>query len=79
MNASNSIHRPESPSDVLEDDARSLEEKVQYLESWRLDLVERVRATEENMVSNSGKTDELSDRLRQVNNALAELRGTGSN
>jgi RNA polymerase-binding transcription factor DksA len=78
MSTSNSKRRPGSPSDVLEDDSRSLEEKEQYLEGWRLDLLERVRATEENMLSNSGKTDELSDQLRQVTSALAELRGTGS-
>lgn len=78
MNARNPIQRPENPGEVLEDDARSPEEKEEYLESWRLDLLERVRATEENMVSNSGQTDELSDQLRQVISALAELRGTRS-
>lgn len=78
MNARNTTQRPENPSDVLEDDARSLEEKEQYLESWRLDLLGRVRATEENMGLDGEQSDDLSDKLRQVNSALAELRGTGS-
>ena len=74
MNATHPIRRPERPSDVLEDDTRSREEKEKYLESWRLDLVERVRATEENMGTYNRETDELSDQLRQVNTALARLR-----
>lgn len=76
MNATHPNRRPECPSDVLEDDTRSREEKEKYLESWRLDLVERVRATEENMGTYNRQTDELSDQLRQVTTALARLRGS---
>lgn len=76
MNSTKSIQRPTRPSDVLDDDSRSLEEKEKYLEDWRLDLLERVRATEENMEANSRKTDDLSEQLRQVNAALTDLRGS---
>lgn len=76
MNARTPIQQPECPNDVLEDDTRSLEEKQKYLQNWRLDLLERVRATEENMMANSQQTDELSDQLQQVDKALAKLRGS---
>ena len=76
MNSAETIKRPERPSDVLADDSRSLEERKKYLEDWRLDLLERVRATEENMEANCRKTDDFSDQLRRVNTALAELRGS---
>lgn len=76
MNATHPMQRPECPSDVLDDDARSREEKEKLLERWRLDLVERLRATEENMGAYNRQTDELSDQLRQVTSALAKLRGS---
>lgn len=78
MNATDPMQRPERPNDVLQDDTRSREQKQEYLENWRLDLLERVRATEENMAASTRKTDELSDQLRRVNTALAELRGSKS-
>ena len=74
MNSTKPIQRPAHPGDVLDDDTRTPDEKKKYLERWRLDLLERVRATEENMVANGLETDDLSDQLRRVNKALAELR-----
>ena len=76
MNSTNPMQNSVSPRDVLKDDSRSRKEKEQFLANWRLDLLERVRATEENMVDSDERTDDLSDQLRQVEKALADLRAT---
>jgi hypothetical protein len=72
--AARPIPRKSRPGDVLNDRSMSNTEKREYLEKWRLDLLERVRATEENMAASGTVTDELSEQLRDVNNALTELR-----
>lgn len=76
MTSTNPIQKPVSPSEVLKNDNLSREQKEEYLENWRLDLLERVRATEENMLDTDEETDNLSDELREVDKALAELRGS---
>lgn len=76
MTSTNPIQKPVRPSEVLKNDNLSREQKEEYLENWRLDLLERVRATEENMLDTDEATDNLSDQLREVDKALAELRGS---
>jgi len=62
--------------DLLDDASVSNEEKIRNLEDLRLDLLERQRATEENMGTKAGReAGEIGDQLQQVTEALTTLRG----
>ena len=62
--------------DLLDDTSVSNEEKIRKLEDLRLDLLERQRATEENMGTKAGKeSGEIGDQLQRVTEALTILRG----
>ena len=62
--------------DLLDDTSVSNEEKIRKLKDMRLDLLERQRATEENMAAKAGKeAGEIGDQLQQVTKALTLLRG----
>lgn len=75
MTASGSLrHREyERPQQVLESDLAA-DEKIAILEDWQLDLVERQRATEENMPAAATEAGAIADALRDVNAALIALR-----
>lgn len=62
--------------DLLDDTSVSNEERIRKLEDLRQDLLERQRATEENMGTKVGKeAGEIGDQLQQVTEALTILRG----
>ena len=70
--------RPAHPGDILADDSLSDEQKRDYLEDWRLDLVERQTATGENMPAGTAADDNTVDeQLREVSKALATLEASG--
>jgi hypothetical protein len=52
----------------------SHEEKLDVLESWRLDLLELQRASEENMSSADSGAGSVAEKLRQVSEALDAIR-----
>jgi len=60
----------QTPNDILEDPALPAHKKRQLLEDWRLDLLERQTATEENMAGSESASAEISEQLRLVNKAL---------
>ena len=63
--------------DLLDDTSVSNEEKIRNLEDMRLDLLERQRATEENMGAKAAQeSGEIGDQLQRVTEALAILRGS---
>lgn len=62
------------PRRVLEDRELSTEEKIRVLESWKNDLLELQRASDENMPSTEPEAGSTADRLTQVVEALEELR-----
>jgi hypothetical protein len=63
------------PAKVLASEALSDDEKMSILESWKLDLVERQRASDENMRAGSdAPAGDAAERLREVANALRTLR-----
>jgi len=62
------------PRRVLTDDGLSTTDKIRLLEDWRLDLLEKLRASEENMPSAIERPGDVAERLRQVTEALAILR-----
>lgn len=65
--------------DLLDDTSVSNEEKIRNLEDLRQDLLQRQRATEENMGTKVGKeAGEIGDQLQQVTEALTEF-GVGPN
>lgn len=60
---------------LLDDASVSTEEKIRTLEDARLDLLERQRATEENMEPTSAAgTGKIGEQLQQITNALTALR-----
>jgi hypothetical protein len=66
-------HEYERPAQVVDSDLPT-EKKIALLEDWRLDLIERQRATEENMPGSATASGEIGDALQQVNEALTKLR-----
>ena len=64
---------------LLNDASVPKEEKIRALEDVRLDLLERQRATEENMGPKSA-TDagKIGEQLQQITKALTTLRGSES-
>jgi hypothetical protein len=63
------------PAKVLASEGLSDDEKVSILESWKLDLIERQRASDENMrAGTDAATADVAERLRVVANALRTLR-----
>jgi len=74
MNSQSTV--PEKTSDIdalMRDDTVSTETKIQTLDSWRVDLLERQVATEENMAA-EGDSIDSAELLRRVTIALNELR-----
>lgn len=69
-------------NELIRDDSVSTQEKIRQLEDWRLDLLEKQRATEENMrPSSAGDGENVGEDLRRVTEALADLQespGSGS-
>jgi len=61
---------------IVDDASLTDEQKVRLLEDWRLDLLERQRASEENMDASDRRTaGVISEQLRLVTSALTELTG----
>ena len=68
--------RPSNPMAILENKTMSDQQKLDYLDDWRLDLVERQAATSENMPADAGNAEnDVGEQLRRVTQALAALRG----
>lgn len=68
------------PRRVLEDASLSTAEKIDVLESWKSDLLQLQRASDENMPGTDVQGGSTADRLKQVVEALDALqggRGTG--
>jgi hypothetical protein len=64
----------DDPREIVESDSLSYQQKLAALENWRLDLLELQQATDENMPSAANNGGEPGEKLRQVNNALVDLR-----
>jgi hypothetical protein len=62
------------PRRVVENQELTAEQKLTILKSWQLDLLELLRATEENMPSADRQPGEVAEELRQVNDALVAVR-----
>jgi len=59
----------DTPRDLLEAPDMSASQKIELLEQWKSDVLQRMVAEEENM---AGATDNA-ERLRQISNALEAL------
>ena len=59
-----------NPKQLLDDDSLTTSQKLNGLQDWRLDLLERQKATEENMPSSDDQSGEVAEELRRVNDAL---------
>ncbi len=64
------------PRDVLEDEDLSRADKIRVLESWKSDLLQLQRASEENMPSAEPQAGATADRLKAVVEALEALEET---
>ena len=60
------------PERLMEDQELSEKQKIELLVSWRWDLLELERATEENM-GGTNDTGQVAEQLRKVNRALEKL------
>ena len=70
--------RPSHPQKILDDGSLSDVQKRDYLEDWRLDLMEQQTATAENMGADTpAHGDDVAERLRQVTDALETLKSGG--
>lgn len=68
--------RPGDPRSIVQDASLTDEQKIRMLEDWRLDLLERQRASEENMDSLDRRSaGDIGEQLRLVTSALTELTG----
>lgn len=63
----------EHPRSVLEDAALSRSDKIRILESWKDDLLQLQRASEENMPSADAGAGDTAERLQEVVEVLDEL------
>lgn len=62
---------------LLNDESIPHEEKVRRLEDMRLDLIERLRATEESMEKKANDDPgRIGDELQEVTEALTQLQGS---
>jgi hypothetical protein len=68
--------RFEKPMRVARDGALSVAQKIEILENWRLDLVELLTATGENMPSDHPGSGDAAEQLREVCAALDAVRQT---
>ena len=66
-------HEYQRPEQVVDSDLPA-EKKIAILQDWQLDLIERQRATEENMPGTATAAGEIGDALQQVSEALTKLR-----
>jgi len=75
-NGDNTPPRPDDPRSIFHDGSLTDEQKIRLLEDWRLDLLERQRASEENMDSPDRRSaGVIGEQLRLVTSALTELTG----
>jgi hypothetical protein len=66
----------DEPQAVLNDASMTDAQKKQCLEDWRVDLLECLRATEENMrIPDDRPAPDIAEELRRVTDALASLEG----
>jgi hypothetical protein len=62
------------PLDIAESPDLSDAEKIRLLENWQTDLLELLRATEENMPGVANESSDVAEKLRRVHEALAAVR-----
>jgi hypothetical protein len=65
------------PREVIDSSDLSDPEKIRLLESWQSDLIQLLKAVEENMPSANSQPGETAARLAQVTAAIAKVRESG--
>lgn len=61
--------RPADPRELLDRQDLTRDQKIGLLKDWQLDLMERMKATEENMTGNKDES-RLAEQLRNVTGVL---------